>query len=233
MPRYDTLLFDADGTLFDYDRAETWALSQTFAQYGHAFRPGYGELYRRVNGPLWDALEQGDVTQDRLKVLRFELLFDELGLAVDPAAFSESYSRQLGKGTFLIDGALEIVAELSQDFRLFIITNGLTDVQRPRFSASAIGRYFVDWIISEEVGFAKPDPRLFDIAFERMGRPAKERVLIIGDSLTSDIAGGIAYGIDTCWFNPTGREADPTMPTTYEIRDLAQLPAMLADSPPG
>jgi len=228
MTPYHSLLFDADGTLFDYDRAETWALSETFAQYGHAFRPGYGDIYRRVNGPLWDALEQGDVTQDRLKVLRFEMLFDELGLAVDPAAFSDSYSRQLGKGTFLIVGAEDLLARLGDDYRLFIITNGLTDVQRSRFSASAIGRYFVDWIISEEVGFAKPDPRLFDIAFERMGRPDKERVLIIGDSLTSDIAGGIAYGIDTCWFNPTGRDADPTLPITYEIQELGQLLTLLA-----
>ncbi|HSG17116.1 MAG TPA: YjjG family noncanonical pyrimidine nucleotidase [Anaerolineae bacterium] len=222
-PLYTTLLFDADGTLFDYDRAETWALSETFAQYGHAFKPGYSDLYRRVNGPLWDALEQGDVTQDRLKVLRFELLFDQLGLAVDPAAFSASYSRQLGQGTFLIDGALETVAELNDDYRLFIITNGLTDVQRPRFGESSIGRYFEDWIISEEVGFAKPDPRIFDVAFERMGRPDKEQVLIIGDSLTSDIAGGIAYGIDTCWFNPAGRKADATTLITYEIQELSQL----------
>ena len=228
MTRYHTLLFDADGTLFDYDRAETWALSETFAQYGQAFKPDYSDRYRRVNGPLWDALEQGNVTQDRLKVLRFELLFDQLGLAVDPAAFSDAYSRQLGKATFLVDGAENLVAQLSGDYRLFIITNGLTDVQRPRFAASAVGDYFVDWIISEEVGFAKPDPRIFDVAFERMGRPAKEGVLIIGDSLSSDIAGGIAYGIDTCWFNPTDREADPTMPITYEIRDLAELRTILA-----
>ncbi|UCG22977.1 MAG: YjjG family noncanonical pyrimidine nucleotidase [Chloroflexota bacterium] len=228
MTLYCSLLFDADGTLFDYDRAETRALSGTFAQFGQAFKPAYSDLYRRVNGPLWDALEQGDVTQDRLKVQRFELLFDELGLAVDPAAFSDSYSRQLGKGTFLVDGAEQLVAQLSRDYRLFIITNGLTDVQRPRFAASAIGRYFLDWIISEEVGFAKPDPRIFDIAFERMGRPAKEQVLIIGDSLSSDMAGGIAYGIDTCWFNPTGRALDPPMPITYQIRNLAQLSNILA-----
>ena len=99
--------------------------------------------------------------------------------------------------------------------------------QRPRFSASAIGRYFEDWIISEEVGFAKPDPRIFDVAYERMDRPPKERVLIVGDSLSSDIAGGIAYGIDTCWFNPSGRKADPAVPTTYEIQELGHLLMLL------
>ena len=229
---YHSLLFDADGTLFDYDRAETWALAETFAQYGQAFQPGYSQTYRQVNGPLWDAFERGSVTQDRLKVQRFELLFEALGFDIDPAAFSNSYSRQLGKATFLIDGAEEIVAALSDDYRLFIITNGLTGVQRPRFRASTIGRYFLDWVISEEVGFAKPDPRIFDVVFERMGRPPKQRVLIIGDSLSSDMAGGIAYGIDTCWYNPAGREADPSLPVTYEIHDLAQLLALL-DNPLG
>lgn len=220
---YRTLLFDADGTLFDYDRAETWALSETFAQYGHRFEPGYSQLYRQLNDPLWDDLEQGAITQDRLKILRFELLFDHLGFDVDPAAFSDSYSRQLGKATFLIDGAEEMVVALSGDYRLYIITNGLTEVQRPRFGASALRDHFLDWVISEEVGFAKPDPRIFDVAFERMGWPAKEEVLIIGDSLSSDMAGGIGYGIDTCWYNPSGRQADPSLSITHEIQDFSQL----------
>jgi YjjG family noncanonical pyrimidine nucleotidase len=223
---YDTLLFDADGTLFDYDRAETWALTETFARYGHFFEPAYSDTYRQVNDPLWEAFEQGTITQDRLKVLRFELLFEALGFDVDPEAFSASYSRQLGKATFLIEGARDLVGALSADHRLLLLTNGLTDVQRPRFGASTIGHYFEDWIISEEVGVAKPDPRIFDIAFERLGQPDKRDVLIIGDSLTSDIAGGIAYGIDTCWYNRNGRQADPSLSITYQISDLSQLLAI-------
>jgi 2-haloacid dehalogenase len=220
---YNTLLFDADGTLFDYQRAETWALTETFGQYGHHFEPSYSQIYRQVNDPLWDALEQGTITQDRLKVKRFELLFENLGFDVDPEAFSASYSRQLGQATFLIDGAQDLVAALSVDHRLLLLTNGLTDVQRPRFGASAIGHYFEDWIISQEVGVAKPDPRIFDIAFERLGQPDKREVLIIGDSLSSDMAGGIAYGIDTCWYNPGRRSADPAMTINYQIADLDEL----------
>jgi len=227
---YTTLLFDADGTLFDYDRAETWALTETFAQYGLRFEPAHSQRYRQVNDPLWEAFEQGQVTQDRLKVLRFERLFEALGFDVDADAFSASYSRQLGRATFLVNGAHDLVAGLSGQHRLLLLTNGLTDVQRPRFGASTIGHYFEAWVISEEVGVAKPDPRIFDIAFERLGRPAKREVLIIGDSLTSDMAGGIAYGIDTCWYNPAGRQADSSLPVTYEIQDLAQLPAILGSS---
>ena len=110
---------------------------------------------------------------------------------------------------------------------MLLLTNGLTDVQRPRFKASTIGHYFEDWVISEEVGVAKPDPRIFDIAFQRLGGPDRREVLIIGDSLTSDMAGGVAYGIDTCWYNPTGRAADPGLAITYQIQDLDQLPGLL------
>lgn len=224
---YSTLLFDADGTLFDYDRAETWALSETFDHYGLRYEPDYNQLYRQINDPLWDALEKGETTQDRLKVLRFELLFEALGHDVDAASFSAAYSRQLGLATFLIDGAHELVVALSGRHRLLLLTNGLTDVQRPRFGASTIGHYFEDWVISEEVGVAKPDPRIFDIAFERLDRPDKRDVIIIGDSLTSDMAGGIKYGIDTCWYNPRRLEADPSLPLTYMIRDLSQLTAIV------
>jgi 2-haloacid dehalogenase len=224
---YTTLLFDADGTLFDYNRAETWALTETFAQYGLRFEPAYGQTYRQVNDPLWEAFEQGQVTQDRLKVLRFERLFEALGFDVDAGAFSASYSRQLGLATFLIDGAHDLLVDLSGRHRMLLLTNGLTDVQRPRFNASTIGRFFEDWVISEEVGVAKPDPRIFDIAFERLGDPEKREVLIIGDSLTSDMAGGVAYGIDTCWYNPGRREADLDLAITYEIHSLAQLPAII------
>ena len=117
-------------------------------------------------------------------------------------------------------GALELVAALDGRVGLMILTNGLKDVQRSRFRQSAIGRYFKDIIISEEVGFAKPDGRIFDVAFEEMGWPKKREVLIVGDSLTSDMQGGLDYGIDTCWFNPWKRPNTLGRALMYEIDQL-------------
>jgi len=155
------------------------------------------------------------------------LLFEALRQPLAPAAFSTIYLRHLARASHLIEGAREIVPALQAKYRLALITNGLRDVQRPRLAGSAIGDCFAEVIISEEVGAAKPDPAIFDAAFERLGRPPRTNVLVIGDSLSSDIAGARGYGLDTCWYNPTGtaRPADAT--STYEIHHLSELARLL------
>ena len=225
--KYQWLLFDADGTLFDYDRAEAHALSESFAQIGYPFEEKYLSEYRHINGSLWQAFEQGGIKQKRLKVERFELLCQAFGVTLNPALLSQLYLEHLSRGTFLIDGAEETLKALINHYNLAIITNGLKDVQRPRIASSSIHSYFPVIVISEEVGAAKPDKKIFDIAFQRMGDPQREEVLIIGDSLTSDIAGALNYGIDSCWFNP-GRQQRPVgLNIRYEIDELNDLIGLL------
>ncbi|MEJ2210839.1 MAG: YjjG family noncanonical pyrimidine nucleotidase [Anaerolineae bacterium] len=228
--KYEWLLLDADGTLFDYDHAEAMALQRTFEQMGHTFDPGYAQAYRRINGQIWLDFEQGRISQERLRTRRFELLFDAVGARLDPEAFSLAYLENLAWGTRLMDGAEDVVQALHGRVGLMLITNGLQDVQRPRLARSALDGYFADLVISEEVGAAKPDPLIFDVAFQRMGRPPKEAVLMVGDSLTSDMRGGVDYGLDTCWYNPEGRPRNPDVPVRFEIRDLRQLLGLLGSS---
>lgn len=227
MIRYRWLLFDLDNTLFDYDRAEREALTRTFAEIGLPVQDELFDRYRQINGDLWQAFEQGGVTQDFIKVQRFARLFYANGIDADPVLISKRYLFYLSQGTFLIDGAEEVVRSLHGRYRMLLVTNGLKEVQRPRIAHSTIGAYFEGLIISEEVGAAKPDGRIFDVAFDMMNRPGKREVLIVGDSLSSDIAGGRAYGIDTCWFNPSARPAEPDDDITYVIGDLAQLESIL------
>jgi 2-haloacid dehalogenase len=223
---YQWLLFDADGTLFDYDRAEAAALQATFAALGHPFVASYLTEYRRINHAIWLEFEQGQIDQVTLRARRFELLLAAINLQADAHAFSANYLLNLADGIYLMAGAEETVELLASCFNLAIITNGLADVQRPRFARSAIYPYIRQIIISEEVGAAKPAPAIFDIAFARMGQPAKNEVLVIGDSLSSDIQGGLNYGLDTCWFNPTGQPNGALEPT-FEIKTLTELPKIL------
>lgn len=220
---YSWLMLDADGTLFDYDRSEAVALSRAFQDVGLAFEPGYVPIYRDINGQLWKEFERGEVTQARLRTKRFERLAEALHIDVDIQALSRHYLIRLAEGTDLIEGAESLLAALHGRVGLLLITNGLAEVQRPRLMRSTIGHFFSHLIISEEVGAAKPHPPIFDVAFSRMSNPPREKVLIVGDSLTSDIQGGSDYGIDTCWYNPARRPLPPDVPVTYQIDTLAQL----------
>lgn len=222
---YTWILFDADNTLFDYDRAEATALERTLVQFGCGFEDAYLDAYRRINEQIWRDYEEGKITQARLKTQRFVSLFEAVGLNTPPdaAVFSDHYLLNLGDCVYLVDGAEAVLWALRGKIHLALITNGLTAVQRSRLAQSSIGHVFEAVTISEEVGAAKPDPAIFDIAFTRMGRPRKENVLLVGDSLTSDIRGGNVYGMDTCWFNPARKPRPADVNICYEIDALAAV----------
>jgi 2-haloacid dehalogenase len=225
--RYKWLLFDADGTLFDFDRAETSALCKTLEQFGVPFTPERLTTYQRINNQLWRALENGLITTGDLKVRRFESFFEELQLDLSPHSFSLAYLEQLGTCSELIAGAVEILQALHTRYQLAIVTNGLKAVQRSRLARSPIRDYIAEMVVSEEVGASKPDQAIFDAAFERIGRPLKSEALMIGDSLTSDMEGGYRYGVDTCWYNPTNQSQSVDLKITYQIGNLAELANIL------
>ena len=225
---YRWLLFDADGTLFDYDRAEASALARTFARFALPLAPGTAEAYRAINARCWQALERGEITPVALRSRRFALLFKAAGLSADVERFSAAYLDALTEAAELMDGAAEALAALRGRHRFAIITNGLQTVQRGRIARSAIRDDIAALIISEEVGSAKPAAGIFDAAFAAMGGPAKREVLMIGDSLTSDIRGACDYGIDACWFNPARLPRPAGLPIAYEIGRLAELVGLLA-----
>lgn len=224
---YSWLWFDADGTLFDYNRAEATALKNAFHSLTLPFEDDYLGVYRGINSKLWRALEQQEITPAVLRFRRFELLLESLRLRGSPDQMSTAYIEQLGICAELIDGAYEVLNTLHGTFRFAIVTNGLQAVQRSRLAHSGIRDFITELIISEEVGAAKPQAAFFDAAFERTGHPDKSDVLIIGDSLTSDIKGGVDYGLDTCWYNPTAEPRPDSLPITYEIRHLCELPEIL------
>ncbi len=223
MGKYKLLLFDADGTLFDYNRAEAWSLEQTIQELGIQFSESIKSIYRDINHKLWTDFERGVVTIAEIRVERFRKLLFSLQCNADPAAVGERYLSYLGKSGFLIDGTIELLDALYGKIPLALITNGITETQYGRLAASGIGKYFDPIIISGEVGSQKPDPAIFESLFKKAGFHHKDKALIIGDSLTPDMQGGINFGIDTCWYNPEGIPSNPEIPVTYEIRELSEL----------
>ncbi len=227
VPRYRWLLFDADGTLFDYERAETSALRSAFERIGVGFDAGCLSAYQRINQEMWKALEQGQITPEQLKVRRFEKLFEALGVRHPAAPFSETYLQCLANCSDLVEGAHDVVSVLKARYRMAIVTNGLSAVQRPRLARSTIRDWVAEIIISEEIGHAKPATQFFDITFARLGHPSRREVLLIGDNWSSDIQGAALYGIDACWYNPTRSPRPSAPPIQSEIASLRELLPLL------
>ena len=217
MTKYDWLFFDADGTLFDFEKAQQQALENTFRHLRLNFKHSYHKSYHEININLWQRFERGEIAQSKIPGQRFHNFFEENNILADAAQASAVYLDYLSREHILIDGAENLIKNLAMEYSLILITNGLKNVQRPRFLNSVITPYFDEIIISEEVGAAKPDKRIFDITFQKIGKPQKDRVLIIGDNLGSDILGGKKYGIDTCWYNPTAQKLQDGIIPTYEI----------------
>ena len=226
---YKIALFDADNTLLDFNRAEREAVSICLTARGLPADEEIVSRYSRINDSHWKRLEQGLITRDRLKVERFAELFSTLGYGGDSKRMAADYEEALSRQTYLVDGALELVRALHGQCRLFIITNGTAVVQKGRFGSSPLAPYFERCFISEEMGCNKPEEAFFDRVAAEISDFDPRRVLVIGDSLSSDIRGGINAGLDTCWFNPTGKSAPSGMEITYTVRRLDEvLPIILS-----
>jgi 2-haloacid dehalogenase len=230
--RYRWLIFDADGTLFDFQQGEAIALRLTTRTHGIEYSPGLHDAYKAISADLWGRFECGEIELKRLRVERFEQLFDEFGIGIDPEAFNDDFMHDLGQQTQLLPGAEDLVRRMSSLCSLVLATNGIAIVQRSRFARSTIREYFEEVVISDEIGVAKPQPEYMREVFSRMGDPPKSKALMIGDSLSSDIAAGAGFGIDTCWFNPNGIALDGGPQPTYTIADLSEIDAIVSDGYP-
>jgi len=223
------LLFDADNTLIDFSNASKAAFWQTFEDYGQTCTDDIHATYKPINHRVWTDFEQGKITAERLRVKRFADLFEAIDqFPAPPEDFSKRYLENLITKSESYDGVKEMLEELQANYRMSIITNGLREVQRPRLRKLGMTHYFDSIIVSDEIGFAKPDERYFEIAFHSIDNPpARENTLVIGDNLKSDILGGIRYGLKTCWLNASGKTNDTDIQPDFEIQDVLELPNLL------
>lgn len=198
------MLFDLDNTLSDFDSAQRAALPGLLAEYGVTDGDRHLPTFKRLAAPLWQQLEAGQLTLETLNDERFRLLIEHTDLDLDPNDLAPKYLEWLSRSGDLWPGAIELLDELHGHVVLGLITNGYAQVQRPRLQRFGLEHYFESVVVSSEIGHAKPSAGFFDAALGSLGNPDPSTVLVVGDSLTSDIAGGDAAGCATCWFNPNG-----------------------------
>lgn len=221
------ILLDLDNTIFDFNTSSYLAFNAFLNDFGIERRSQYYDIYKKVNATAWQKLESGEITSDEVKWTRFQNFFEAIGIEKDPHQANICYLDHLVDNFRFIHQAEETVAYLGSNYLLAAVTNGLKRVQRPRLHRSGIMAAFSVVVVSEEVGSAKPQQAFFDVAFSKMGSPVKKEVIIVGDNLTSDIKGGLDYGIDTCWYNHeriiNGHDIRPH----FEINSLDEIKEIL------
>ena len=221
--KYNVILLDADGTLFDFLRCEREAIRETMLDVEIEPTEERIQTYSEINDSLWKQLERGEITKPKLMVQRFALFCQRFDLHADAQRMSERYVARLSERNDLIEGAEDFCRRLSQMADLYIVTNGLEPVQKRRFASSSICPFFKGLFISGEIGFEKPDVRYFNEVAKRIPDFDKERALVIGDSLTSDIRGGVNFGVDTFWYNPEGKPLPEGLVPTAVVSSFDEI----------
>ena len=222
------VLFDLDDTLFDFHKAEKIALTKTLVHFGIDPTEETLALYSTINAAHWKRLELGEISREEVKVGRYRELFETIGVECDRVKATAYYESMLAIGHYFMPGAPELLEELYRKYRLYIVSNGTAKVQEGRIGSSGITKYMDGIFISQILGANKPDKQFFDICFAEIPDFSLSETVIIGDSLSSDIKGGINAGITTVWFNPRGIENDNDIKPDYTIKELSEVPGLLS-----
>lgn len=226
-----TILWDVDATLLNFELAEKAAMEKCFSMFemGECTQEMLSR-YSRINRSYWQRLERGELTKPEVLVGRFEEFFGKEGIPVEKAAaFNEEYQVRLGDTVFFHDNAYELIKELQGKVKQAIVTNGTVVAQERKLEKSGLNKLITDIFISDRIGAEKPSPNFFKKVWEELGTYKKEEVMIVGDSLTSDMQGGNNAGIRCCWYNPKGLKNETSVHVDYEITNLWQVKDILSN----
>lgn len=225
MSRFDWILFDMDDTLVDFVHSARYAFSTMLAQLEIPEAEPYFPLYQQCNHEAWAAFEEGKIDTATLRRQRFAQFQERAQLLIrhDPGEMNRLFLNALVHHSKPIDGAIDLLNFLFGKTKMGIVTNGLREVQRPRIRHVGMEHFFEVVVVSDEIGLAKPDPKFFSHAYEAMGRPDKNRVLVVGDSLISDIQGAKNFDFAACWFNPLGKPNPNGWRPDFEIQSLDEV----------
>ena len=230
MKKYTTILFDADDTLLDFNKDETQALTAILEKYGIETSIDNINSYKEINVSLWKALERGEIDKPTLKKIRFSLFFEKIGFVTDEDHYkiNEEYLGNLSAGGNLLDGAKDLIEKLkAEGYDLYIVTNGIEQTQKRRLTKAGILSYFTEIFVSEAIGYQKPKKEYFDYVLSHIKENDISRVILIGDSLTSDIAGAVNAGIPCVWLRHDKTADYGATRPDFIIDDISQVETLL------
>jgi YjjG family noncanonical pyrimidine nucleotidase len=223
MKKYELLLIDIDDTLLDFHADARKALKRTWESLSLPVKPELYSMYEDYNAKLWRRLELGEIGIEDIKKERFRQLIEDTGLSVDPLIMNQLYEERLSQEATLMEEVHETMRYLKSKYILIGASNGIARVQKGRLEASSLREYFAHSILSEDIGVSKPDADFFNLGLRDYPEVAKEKMLMIGDSLTSDILGANNYGVDACWINREKKERPADLSVLFEVRFFFEI----------
>ena len=220
------VLMDVDNTLLDFEKCAKQSIKDGFFEVGISFRDEMFDVFTEINNDLWHRVEKKELTKDELFKIRWKLIFEALNIDFDGPTFEKIFFSNLSQSIEQVDGATDILRYLSEKYTVCVASNARYDQQENRLQKSGMREYIDKIFVSEKIGFEKPDKAFFDVCFKHYPDIKKDEIIMIGDSLTADIAGGVACNIKTCWFNPKNKTADKIKPD-YTVQRLDEIKNLL------
>ncbi len=220
------VLLDIDNTLLDFNESAALAMEEAFSSHGLPFTENGFPTFKRVNDSLWLKIEAGTLTRERLHATRFNIILKDLGIDYDGRAVEKTFLENLNHCAVKVGGADELLDYLAGKYILCTASNAPTVQNKTRLRFAGLKPYFTHEFVSEEMGYAKPDPRFFDVCMKTLSPIKKEETVMIGDSLTADVAGAVNYGIKTIWFNRGETDKKPPLGVS-EVKKLIDIEKIL------
>ena len=227
-----TLLWDVDGTLLDFSKSEAYGIRKCFEKFGLGeCTDEMLERYSKINHKYWRLLETGEITKQQVLIERFVEFFQSENINFDLVdEFNDEYQIRLGDKAFFCDNAFETISSLKGKYKQYAVTNGTYIAQERKLTQTGLINIFDGVFISDKIGFEKPNIKFFNTVQEKIGKFNKNEVMIIGDSLSSDMQGGNNAGILCCWYNPHNAEKKNNIKIDFEIKDLSEIPHILENN---
>ena len=221
------VLLDLDNTLIDFNECARHSIMNIFDELGFTYTKNVFETFITENVKIWKRLEKGEITKADLRANRWNIILGKLGIDYDGTIIEEKFENGVAQGAFAVEGAYDLLDYLYPKYELYIVSNGFRFVQESRLKIGDFRRYFKDIFLSEDIGVQKPAKEFFDYCFEKLGNPEKKNVILIGDSLSADIIGGLNCGIDCIWFNKNGDDSPKEIEPTFTVTKLKEIENLL------
>ena len=221
------LLIDLDNTLIDFNECARHSIINAFDELGFTYTEKVFETFICENVKIWKRLEKGEIPKPQLRANRWNIILGKLGIDFDGTVIEEMFENGVARGAYPVDGAYDLLDYLYGKYQMYIVSNGFRFVQESRLKIGDFEKYFDGVFVSEDIGIPKPAKEFFDYCFESLNNPSKSEIMLIGDSISADITGGINYGLDTIWFNKNNEPLPENIAPTYTVRSLEEIKNIL------